>query len=132
MRGLFQPRLRRKSSMAGRMQAWVRSISELLAMDSSVTCGAVLRLKPFHTPVIPSPGLRPPSPGLRPPSPTGRGSKGEGQNGACVSVFVFPLDEPAETAGESVDEFIEGFGIESGERLCFEDQPQSFDGVEVW
>ena len=43
------------------------SISGLLTKDLSVTCGAVLRLKPFHTPVIPSPGLRP-------PSPPGRGS----------------------------------------------------------
>ena len=42
------------------------SISGLLTKDLSVTCGAVLRLKPFHTPVIPS--------GLRPPSPPGRGS----------------------------------------------------------
>jgi len=48
------------------MQAWMLSISGLLAMDLSATWGAVLCFKPFHTPVIPSPGLRP-------PSPTGRG-----------------------------------------------------------
>ena len=44
---------------------------------------------------------------------------------------MLPGDEPSEGLGEPIDELFRGFGVEVREPFSFNDEPESFDGVEI-
>lgn len=53
------------------------------------------------------------------------------RNGASPSLFILPVDELSESVGESVDELIFGFGVESRKPFGLYDELEGFDGVKI-